>query len=101
MRSQTMTTRSCCGRSKEGFGAVEDGGLSGPYFLHQYVKLDHLRIGIVLDAPECLDLYALEPHGVDEMASLVARLLNTLNGQNANQLKHDHSKPGAAQNPSG
>jgi hypothetical protein len=68
---------------KKEFGAVEDGALNGPYSIHQYMKVDNLRFGIVIEVPEWLDLYAAEQHDVGAMASFVAKLLDTLNGQNA------------------
>ena len=70
---------------KEVFGAVEDGVVRGPYSMHQFMKLDNLRFGIILDDPGWLDLYATEQHNVEVMASFVTRLLNTLNGQNTDQ----------------
>ena len=84
---------------KNVFGAVEDGRLAGPYSVHQFMRHGNFRFGIVLDAPDELDLYTTDMHDVGTMASLVARILHTLNDQNADQSEPSSSEPDTAPNP--
>ncbi|MCE9561109.1 MAG: hypothetical protein K8U57_03545 [Planctomycetes bacterium] len=61
------------------FGAVGDGELLGPYSIHRYVKVGGLRLGIILDEPEWLSLFATEPSQRDALASFVPKLLEAMN----------------------
>src|SRR4051794_30754192 len=40
------------------FGAVEQGELVGPYSVHKYLDVGGLRMGLILDDVDSLDLYA-------------------------------------------
>jgi hypothetical protein len=61
------------------FGAVNDGELIGPYSIHRYLKVGDLRLGIILDEPMFLSLFAAEGSQQDELASFVPRLLEAMN----------------------
>src|ERR1043166_6842085 len=61
------------------FGAVETGKLAGPYSVHKYVSAKKLSFGIILDSPDCLDLYARDQRDVADFERFVARLLKALN----------------------
>ena len=61
------------------FGAADVAELAGPYSVHHLLDVAGLRLGIILDAPDELDLYAVEPADAGAMAGFVARLLDVLN----------------------
>ncbi|WP_439630090.1 hypothetical protein [Gemmata sp.] len=63
------------------FGAVDDGELFGPYSIHRYMKVAGLRLGIVLDSPERLDLYTTEATHQDALAVFVPTFLEALNSE--------------------
>jgi hypothetical protein len=62
------------------YGAVDAGELAGPYSFHKYLEVGGLRIGVIMEWPDWLDLYVVEKADVPAMESLVSRLLDTLNG---------------------
>jgi hypothetical protein len=61
------------------FGAVGDGELIGPYSVHRYVKVGDLRLGIILDEPWFLSLFAADRSQQDALASFVPRLVEAMN----------------------
>ena len=63
------------------FSAVEKGELLGPYSVHKYLKVRGLRIGLILDSPVWLDLYARDERDKAAMESFITKLLHALNGQ--------------------
>jgi hypothetical protein len=65
---------------KREFGAVEESHLLGPYSVHKYFNLDGFRLGVILDTPDWLDLYARDERDRSAMDSFVAQLLSSLNG---------------------
>ena len=48
------------------FGVVGDGELIGPYSVHRYVKVGDLRLGIILDEPWFLSLFAADRSQQDD-----------------------------------
>lgn len=64
---------------KRRFGAVETGELAGPYSIHKYVSANGISFAIILDWPDCLDLYARDERDVPGLESFVARVLEALN----------------------
>ena len=69
------------------FGAVDDGELIGPYSIHRYLKVEGLRVGIVLDVLEWLDLYATEASQKEAMSLFVTKLLEALNSGQLRQAR--------------
>jgi hypothetical protein len=65
---------------KRRFGAVETGELAGPYSIHKFFEVRQLRLGIILDSPDWLDIYAQDQRDTPAIASLVAELVAALNG---------------------
>src|SRR5258706_12230099 len=59
---------------KREFGAVEKGELRGPYSVHKFLDVNGLRIGIILDSPDELDLYATDDRDKAKMESFIASL---------------------------
>lgn len=66
---------------KREFGAVEAGQLLGPYSVHKYLEVEELRIGLILDSPDWLDLYATDESKLPTMESFIRRLLYVLNSE--------------------
>ncbi len=63
---------------------MEEGQLLGPYSVHKYLKVGGLRLGLILDSPDWLDLYARDERDKPAMDSFVTLLLDSLNG-------HEHA----------
>src|SRR4051812_31513486 len=57
------------------FGAAEVGELVGPYSVHKYLEVDGVCLGIILDSPDCLDLYAKDEHDKPAVEAIVTKLL--------------------------
>jgi hypothetical protein len=66
---------------KRQLGAVETGELLGPYSVHKFLKVWGLRVGLVLEWPDWLDLYAEDQRDTPALASLVAEALVALNAR--------------------
>jgi hypothetical protein len=61
------------------FDALQEGELLGPYSVHKYLAVDGLRVGMILDEPDSIDLYALDKGDAPAMASFIKMLLEVLN----------------------
>jgi hypothetical protein len=65
---------------KDKFGAIKTGQLNGPYSTHVYFHTDDLDLGVILDWPDEIVLFATNEPDRPAMGPFVARLLNVLNG---------------------
>jgi hypothetical protein len=63
------------------FNAAEEGELVGPYSVHKYLAVDGLRLGLILDEPDVLYLFARDTLDEPALAAFVTKLLEALNGR--------------------
>lgn len=61
------------------YDAVECGELLGPYSVHRFVQVGDVRLGIILESPEWIDIYAVDNRQEAAAEAIVARLVNALN----------------------
>jgi len=61
------------------FGAVEAGELIGPYSVHKYFNVEGFCLGVILDSPDWLDLYAKESDDAPAVESFIPKILDALN----------------------
>jgi hypothetical protein len=63
------------------FHAEETGELVGPYSVHKYFKVESFCLGLILDSPDWLDLYAKDARDTSLAESFVAKILRALNAK--------------------
>ena len=61
------------------FSAVETERLVGPYSAHQYLDMNGFEIGVILDSPDRLVIYAKDKRNNSVMRAFVPKLLDALN----------------------
>lgn len=61
------------------FGAVEAGEMIGPCSAHKYFKVEEFCLGVILDSPDWLDLYARERKDASAVESFIPKILDALN----------------------
>ncbi len=66
---------------KRTFGAEEVGELRFPYAIHKYLKVQNFCLGLILDSPEWLDLYARDERDIPALEPFVYKVVAALNNR--------------------